>query len=87
MTGESTSGVTDSNFPQMPPRKTVVFSYCTVVSDDLITSGPHSGQYTVTFKYNIEDEDGKDCGPERNLLHNKGKTDFFNRTEDSDTDA
>ena len=48
MTGDSTSVLTDSNFPHMPPRKDVVFNYYTVVSDDLITSGPHSGQFTVT---------------------------------------
>ena len=36
MTGESTSGVTDSNFPHMTPRKDVVFNYFTLVSDDLI---------------------------------------------------
>jgi hypothetical protein len=36
MSGEITSGVTDSNFPHMPPRKTVVFNYYTLVSDDLI---------------------------------------------------
>ena len=69
MTGDITSALTDSNFPQMPPRKVVVFNYYTVVSDDLITSGPHSGQYTTTFKCNIEDETGKVCGTERSLLH------------------
>jgi len=30
-------------------------------------------QYTVTFKYNIEDVTGKVCGTERNLIHFKGK--------------
>ncbi len=50
MTGKSTSGVTDSNFPHMTPRNTVVFNYCTLVSDDLISSGLNSGQYTATFK-------------------------------------
>ena len=69
MTGDSTSTVTDSNFPQMTPRKVVVFNYYTVVSDDLITSDPHSGQYTDTFKCNIEDEAGKVCGTERSLGH------------------
>ena len=52
----------------MPPRKDVVFNYYTVVSDDLITSDPHSGQYTTTFKSNIQDETGKVCGTERRLL-------------------
>ncbi len=74
MTGDSTSALTDSNFPHMPPRKAVVFNYYTVVSDDLITSGSHSGQYTSTFKCNIEDESVKVCGAERNLLHSKGKS-------------
>jgi hypothetical protein len=32
MTGDNTSALTDSNFPHMTPRKTVVFSYYTVVS-------------------------------------------------------
>ena len=32
MTGDSTSTLTDSNFPQIPPRKVVVFNYYTVVS-------------------------------------------------------
>ena len=64
MTGDSTSTLTDSNFPHMFPRKDVVFNYYTVVSDDLITSGPHSGQYTDTFKYTIEDKSGKVCGAE-----------------------
>ena len=36
MAGERTPGVTDSNFPHMPPRKAVVFNYYTLVSDDLI---------------------------------------------------
>jgi hypothetical protein len=71
MTGDSTSALTDSNFSHMPPRKDVVFNYytVTVVSDDLITSDPHSGQYTNTFKCNIEDEAGKVCGAERGLGH------------------
>ena len=56
MAGERTPGVTDSNFPHMPPRKAVVFNYYTLVSDDLISSGPKSGQYTATFKCNIKDE-------------------------------
>jgi hypothetical protein len=64
MTGDNTSVLTDSNFPHMSPRKTVVFNYCTVVSDDLITSDPHSGQYTDTFKYTIEEKAGKVCGAE-----------------------
>ncbi len=38
MEGGRTSGVTDSNFPNMPPRKDVVFNYYTLVSDDLIRS-------------------------------------------------
>ena len=59
MTGESTSGVTDSNFPHMTPRKTVVLNYYTLVSDDLISSDPNSGQYTTTFKCNIKDESYK----------------------------
>jgi hypothetical protein len=45
--------VTDFNFPHMSPRKVIVFNYYTLVSDDLITSDPHSGQYTTTFKCNI----------------------------------
>jgi hypothetical protein len=49
--------------------KAVVFNYYTVVSDDLITSGPHSGQYTDTFKCTIEDKAGKVCGTERGLGH------------------
>ena len=73
MTGDSTSALTDSNFPHIPPRKPVVFNYYALVSDDLITSVPHSGQYTVTFKCNIEDEVGKVWWAERNLLHSKGK--------------
>ena len=56
ITGENTSGVTDSNFPHMSPRKVVVFNYYTLLSDDLISSGPNSGQYTDTFKCNIKDE-------------------------------
>jgi hypothetical protein len=31
MAGERTPGVTDSNFPHMPPRKAVVFNYYTLV--------------------------------------------------------
>ena len=73
MTGDITSALTDSNFPHIPPRKTVAFNYYALVSDDLITSGPHSGQYTDTFKCNIEDETGKVCGTERRLLHSKDK--------------
>ena len=73
MTGDNTSVLTDSNFPHIPPRKDVVVNYYALVSDDLIPSGPHSGQYTSTFKCNIEDETGKVCGVERNLLHNKDK--------------
>jgi hypothetical protein len=73
MAGERTPGVTDSNFPHMPPRKAVVFNYYTLVSDDLISSGPNSGQYTATFKCNIKDETGKVCGAERKIVHCKGK--------------
>ena len=73
MAGERTSGVTDSKFPHMPPRKAVVFNYYTLVSDDLISSGPNSGQYTATFKCNIKDETGKVCGAERKIVHCKGK--------------
>jgi hypothetical protein len=73
MAGERTPGVTDSNFPHMPPRKAVVFNYYTLVSDELISSGPNSGQYTATFKCNIEDETGKVCGAERKIVHCKGK--------------
>ena len=69
MTGDNTSALTDSNFPHIPQRKAVVFNYYALVSDDLITSGPHSGHYTATFKCNIEDEAGKVCGDERSLLH------------------
>ncbi len=69
MAGERTPGVTDSNFSHMPPRKTVVFNYYTLVSDDLISSGPNSGQYTATFKCNIKDETGKVCGTERKIVH------------------
>jgi hypothetical protein len=59
MAGESTSGVTDSNFPHMPPRKDVVFNYYTLVSDDLINSGPNSGHHTnkTDFFNRIEDSD------------------------------
>ncbi len=74
MSGESTSGVTDSNFPHMTPRKDGVFNYCTLVSDDLISSGPNSGQYTVTLSVTLR-------------MSHTNKTDFFNRTEDSDTDV
>ena len=73
MAGERTSGVTDSKFPHMPPRKAVVFNYYTLVSDDLISSGPNSGQYTATFKCNIKDETGKVCGTELKIVHCKGK--------------
>ena len=59
MTGDSTSALTDSNFPHIPPRKVVVFNYYTLLSDDLISSVPNSGQYTDTFKYNIKDESYK----------------------------
>jgi hypothetical protein len=51
MTGESTSEVTDSNFPHMSPRKVVVFNYYALASDDLINSDHNSGQYTTTFKW------------------------------------
>jgi hypothetical protein len=54
MPGERTSGVTASNFPHILPRKVVVFNYYTLVSDDLIRSGPNSGQYKATFKCNIK---------------------------------
>ncbi len=42
MTGEKTSEVTEFNFPHITPRKDVVFNYYTLVSDDLINSGPNS---------------------------------------------
>jgi hypothetical protein len=67
-------GGPDSNFPHMSPRKVVVFNYYTLVSDDLISSVPNSGQYTDTFKYNIKDETGKVCGTERKIVHWKGKS-------------
>jgi hypothetical protein len=70
---ESSSGDTQSKFPDLPPRKDVVFKYWTLVSDDLIPHGRNSGQYTVTFKSNIE-VTGKVCGTERILIHCKDKT-------------
>jgi hypothetical protein len=73
MSGEISSGDTQSKFPHLPPRKAVVFKYCTLVSDDLIPHGRNSGQYTATFKCNIE-VDGKVCGAERTLIHCKDKT-------------
>ena len=54
MAGESSSGGTRSKFPHLPPSKAVVFNYWTLVSDDLIAHGRNSGQYTATFKCNIE---------------------------------
>ena len=62
MTGDRTSALTDSNFPHMSPRKVVVFNYYTVVSDDLITSGPHSGQYTVLTRTQIRELDLEEVG-------------------------
>ena len=69
MTGEISSGDTQSKFPHLPPRKTVVFKYCALVSDDLILHGRNS----TTFKCNIEVA-GKVCGAEQNLIHCKDKT-------------
>jgi len=68
LTGESSSGGTQSKFPHLPPSKAVVFKYWTLVSDDLIPHGRNSGQYTATFKCNIEVA-GKVCGSERSLIH------------------
>jgi len=73
MTGESRSGGTQSKFPHLPPSKSVVFKYWTLVSDDLIPHGRNSGQYTATFKCNLEVA-GKVCGAERSLIHCKDKT-------------
>jgi hypothetical protein len=70
MTGESSSGGTQSKFPHLSPRKSVVFKYWTLVSDDLIPHGRNSGQYTATFKCNIKVV-GKVCGAERSLIHCK----------------
>jgi hypothetical protein len=72
MAGESRSGDTRSKFPHLPPIKAVVFNYWTLVSDDLIAHGRNSGQYTATFKCNIEVA-GKVCGAERSLIHCKDK--------------
>ncbi len=72
MTGERSSGDNQSKFPHLPPSKAVVFKYWTLVSDDLIPHVRNSGQYTATFKYNIE-ATGKVCGVERNLIHRKDK--------------
>ncbi len=67
MTGDSTSALTDSNFPHMSPRKTLVFNWHTVVSSlqDVMN------KYYEMFR-------GK---------NHPNWTDFFNRTEDSDTDV
>ncbi len=73
MSGESSSGVTQSKFPYLTPMKVVVFKYWTLVSDDLIPHGRNSGQYTDTFKCNIE-VDGKVCWAERSLIHCKDKS-------------
>ncbi len=72
MEGEISSGDTQSKFPHLPPRKAIVFTYCTLVSDDLIPHDRNSGQYTATFKCNIE-VTGKVCGAERSLIHCKDK--------------
>jgi len=47
MAGESSSGDTQSKFPYLPPSKDV-FTYWTLVSDDLIPHARNSGQYTCT---------------------------------------
>jgi hypothetical protein len=73
MARQNSSGVTQSKFPHLPPRKTVVFKYWTLVSDVLIPHVRNSGQYTVTFKYNFE-VTGNVCGSERSLIHYKDKT-------------
>jgi hypothetical protein len=72
MASEISSGGTQSKFPHLPPRKAVVFKYCTLVSDDLISHVRNSGQDTATFKCNIEVV-GKVCGAEQNLIHWKDK--------------
>ncbi len=64
------------------PRKTVVFNYYTHVSDDLIISGLNSGQYTPSLKDIMDKYYEMFCGRNHTI-----KTDFFNRTEDSDTDV
>jgi hypothetical protein len=71
--GERISGGTQSKFPHLPPTKVVVFKYWTLVSDDLIPHDRNSGQYTSTFKCNIEVA-GKVCGAERSFIHCKDKT-------------
>jgi hypothetical protein len=73
------------------------FNYYTLVSDNLISSGPNSGQYKSTFKYNIKDESGKDNPSFKDIMNkyyemfhgrnHTNKTDFFNRIEDSDADT
>ena len=44
MTGEISSGDTQSKFPNMSPNKSVVFKYWTLVSDDLIPQNRNSGR-------------------------------------------
>jgi hypothetical protein len=58
---------------QEDTSKAVVFKYWTLVSDDLIPHDRNCGQYTATFKCNIEVA-GKVCGAERSLIHCKDKT-------------
>ncbi len=79
MVGKNRSGDTQSKFPHLPPNNPVVFEYWTLVSDDLIPHSRNSGQYTTTFKCNIEVA-GKVCGSERSLIHCKEKVVSTNAT-------
>jgi hypothetical protein len=76
MSGESSSADTQSKFPHLAPSKVVVFKYWTLVSDDLIPHVRKSGQYTATFKCNIEVA-GKVCGPEQSLIHCKNYVNVY----------
>jgi hypothetical protein len=72
MVGERSSADFQSKFPHLSPGKAVVLKYWDLVSDDLIPHDRNSGQYTTTFKCNIE-VTGKVCGSEQNLIHCKDK--------------
>jgi hypothetical protein len=73
MVGESISGDTQFKFPHLTLTKVVFFKHWTLVSDDLIPHDRNSGQYTDTFKCNIE-VSVKVCGAERIFIHCKDKT-------------
>ena len=59
-------------YPHLRLSKAVAMKYFTIVSDDLVEMGPHSGQYKATFECLVVGCNGE-CGVPTPITHKDGR--------------